>query len=64
MMTGKYIVKRFWKIYIKTRLSMVMFCLALLALVSVSFALYPLIIGWVFDALEEKNVQKLFQLSL
>ena len=63
-MTGKYIVKRFWKIYIKTRLSMVMLCLALLALVSVSFALYPLIIGWVFDALEEKNVQKLFQLSL
>ncbi len=63
-MTGKYIVKRFWKIYIKTRLAMVFLCLALLFVVSVSFALYPVIIGWVFEAIEEKNVNKLYQLSL
>ena len=38
-------------------------CLSLLALVAISYAFYPALIGFVFDALEAKNTNLLFQLA-
>ena len=38
-------------------------CLSLLVLVAVSYAFYPALIGFVFDALEAKNTNLLFQLA-
>ena len=61
--TGKYIIIRFWHQYIKTRLTLVILCLSLLAIVAISFAIYPALIGWVFDALESGNSNLLFKLS-
>ena len=60
---AKTIVNRFWKDYIKPKKSLVILCLSLLGLVAVSYAFYPALIGFVFDALEAKNINLLFQLA-
>ena len=60
---AKTIINRFWKDYIKPKKSLVILCLSLLGLVAVSYAFYPALIGFVFDALEAKNINLLFQLA-
>ena len=60
---AKTIINRFWNDYIKPKKSLVILCLSLLALVAVSYAFYPALIGFVFDALEAKNTNLLFQLA-
>ena len=60
----KSIIIRFWYDYIKPKKSLVILCLVLLALVAFSFAIYPAIIGWVFDALGEKDTRLLYQLAV
>ena len=60
---AKTIINRFWNDYIKPKKSLVILCLSLLALVAVSYAFYPALIGFVFDALEAKNTKLLFQLA-
>ena len=63
ILSGKNLIIRFWNDYIKPRKSLVILCLLLLALVAISFALYPALIGWVFDALEARNTTLLYQLA-
>ena len=60
---AKTIVNRFWNDYIRPKKSLVILCLFLLALVAISFAFYPALIGWVFDALEAKNTNLLLKLA-
>jgi len=60
----KSIIIRFWYDYIKPKKSLVILCLVLLALVAFSFAIYPAIIGWVFDALGAKDTRLLYQLAV
>ena len=60
---AKTIINRFWNDYIRPKKSLVILCLFLLALVAISFAFYPALIGWVFDALEVKNTNLLFKLA-
>ena len=60
---AKTIINRFWNDYIRPKKSLVILCLFLLALVAISFAFYPALIGWVFDALEVKNINLLFKLA-
>ena len=60
----KSIIIRFWYDYIKPKKSLVILCLVLLALVAFSFAIYPAIIGWVFDALGAKDTGLLYQLAV
>ena len=60
----KSIIIRFWYDYIKPKKSLVILCLLLLALVAFSFAIYPAIIGWVFDALGAKDTRLLYQLAV
>ena len=62
-LSAKTIISRFWNDYIKPKKSLVILCLSLLALVAVSYAFYPALIGFVFDALEAKNTNLLFQLA-
>ena len=62
-LSAKTIISRFWNDYIKTKKSLVILCLSLLALVAISYAFYPALIGFVFDALEAKNTNLLFQLA-
>lgn len=62
-LSAKTIINRFWNDYIKPKKSLVILCLSLLALVAVSYAFYPALIGFVFDALEAKNTNLLFQLA-
>jgi subfamily B ATP-binding cassette protein MsbA len=62
-LSAKTIINRFWNDYIKPKKSLVILCLLLLALVAVSYAFYPALIGFVFDALEAKNTNLLFQLA-
>ena len=62
-LSAKTIIIRFWNDYIKPKKSLVILCLSLLALVAVSYAFYPALIGFVFDALEAKNTNLLFQLA-
>ena len=62
-LSAKTIINRFWNDYIKPKKSLVILCLSLLALVAVSYAFYPALIGFVFDALESKNTNLLFQLA-
>ena len=62
-LSAKTIINRFWNDYIKPKKSLVVLCLSLLALVAVSYAFYPALIGFVFDALEAKNTNLLFQLA-
>ena len=63
ILSGKNLMIRFWNDYIRPRKSLVTLCLILLALVAISFALYPALIGWVFDALEDRNTTLLYQLA-
>ncbi len=60
---AKTIASRFWNDYIRPKRSLVILCLFLLALVAISFAFYPALMGWVFDALEAKNTNLLFKLA-
>ena len=60
---AKTIINRFWNDYIRPKKTLVILCLFLLALVAISFAFYPALIGWVFDALEVKNTNLLFKLA-
>ena len=62
-LSAKTIISRFWNDYIKPKKSLVILCLSLLALVAISYAFYPALIGFVFDALEAKNTNLLFQLA-
>ena len=62
-LSAKTIISRFWNDYIKPKKSLVILCLSLLALVAISYAFYPALIGFVFDALEAKNSNLLFQLA-
>ena len=62
-LSAKTIISRFWNDYIKPKKSLVLLCLSLLALVAISYAFYPALIGFVFDALEAKNTNLLFQLA-
>ena len=62
-LSAKTIISRFWNDYIKPKKTLVILCLSLLALVAVSYAFYPALIGFVFDALEAKNTNLLFQLA-
>ena len=62
-LSAKTIINRFWNDYIKPKKSLVILCLSLLALVAISYAFYPALIGFVFDALEAKNTNLLFQLA-
>ena len=62
-LSAKTIISRFWIDYIKPKKSLVILCLSLLALVAISYAFYPALIGFVFDALEAKNTNLLFQLA-
>ena len=62
-LSAKTIISRFWNDYIKPKKSLVILCLLLLALVAISYAFYPALIGFVFDALEAKNTNLLFQLA-
>ena len=62
-LSAKTIINRFWNDYIKPKKSLVILCLSLLALVAISYAFYPALIGFVFDALEAKNSNLLFQLA-
>ena len=62
-LSAKTIINRFWNDYIKPKKSLVLLCLSLLALVAISYAFYPALIGFVFDALEAKNTNLLFQLA-
>ena len=61
---AKSISIRFWKLYIYNQLQLVFLSLFLLALVAVSFAVYPAIIGWIFDALEKGDTNLLFKLAI
>ena len=62
-MTAKNIIIRFWKFYLLPKIYLVILCFTLLVLVSLSFTLYPAIIGWVFDAIEAGDTKSLTQLS-
>ena len=62
-MTAKNIIIRFWKFYLLPKIYLVILCFTLLILVSLSFTLYPAIIGWVFDAIEAGDTKSLTQLS-
>ena len=62
-LSAKTIISRFWNDYIKPKKSLVILCLSLLALVAISYAFYPALIGFVFDALEAKKTNLLFQLA-
>ena len=62
-LSAKTIINRFWNDYIKPKKSLVILCLSLLALVAISYAFYPALIGFVFDALEAKNTNLLLQLA-
>ena len=62
-LSAKTIISRFWNDYIKPKKSLVILCLSLLALVAISYAFYPALIGFVFDALEAKNTDLLFKLA-
>ena len=63
LFSGKNLIIRFWNDYIRPRKSLLTLCLILLALVAISFALYPALIGWVFEALEARNTSLLYQLA-
>ena len=63
ILSGKALIIRFWNDYVRPRKPLVTLCLLLLALVAISFAFYPALIGWVFDALEARNTTLLYQLA-
>ena len=62
--TGSKIIKRFWQEYIsKYRLSIIL-TISLIIIVAAGSAIYPLLINWSYNAIDNGNIDKLYIIIL